>query len=126
MATYEREQVERLIPGVWDEWRVLDLPDDARPDPDMPKAPTVDPRRSTDKVAELADIQRAWKKSGLTDRQGQVLLLRFGLDFTNREAGVKLGLDESTVRHHSFNGITILLDFLNGTGFGELLTELEN
>lgn len=112
---YERARIEKLIPGVWDEWRVLELPDDLRPDPDMPKTPQVDPRRSTDKVTELADIQRAWAGADLTLRQRQAVLLVYGLDMAVTEAATCLTVTQQTVSEHCFKGVTVLMHHLNGT-----------
>lgn len=117
--TYRRADIERLIPGIWDEWRVLEKRLDTAPDPEMPKG-TSDPRRSTDAWAALADIQRAWKLAGLTLRQRQAVLLVHALDYTHEEAARSLGVSRPAVSQHAEAGVGRLMFFLNGE---EELTE---
>lgn len=120
MVVYERERIEFLVPGVFDEWRVLEAQNDLKPDPSMPKARQWDPRRSTDRVTELADIQRAWHLAPLTHRQRQAVLLRFGLDYTYDEVAEALGLKHGhSAMKLCDRGIDCLGEFLNGRPYPE-------
>lgn len=115
--SYTRERIESLIPGVWDEWRVLEAQDDLRPDPEMPKAQQHDPRQSTNLVTEVADIQRAWALAPTTLKQRQAVVLRYGLDFTYDEVAKQFGITLRAAVKRCDAGVDNLGLFLNGAPF---------
>lgn len=114
---YSRDRIEYLIPGVWDEHRILEARNEYAPDPSMPKAKQYDPRRSTDLVTEVADIQQAWKKASISHEQRQAVLLRFALDMTYEEVGLQLGVTSVAALKRCDRGIDNLGEFLNGRSF---------
>lgn len=111
---YPAKGVAQLLCTLWDETARLDptyVPDD----PQMPKGPGIDPSQKGDHMVHVADISRAWERANLTLRQKQVLLLRYGMNWNQREAAEHLGLaDESGARHLERRGIAALTNFLNG------------
>lgn len=111
---YAQDRVADLVPGIWDEGRVLDRPNPHAPDPDMPKSTYVDPHRSSDPWAELADVQRAWRRAPLTLAQRQALLLRYGLDFKMAEGGAQLGITKQSFQERAEGGLSTLTNYLNG------------
>lgn len=119
---YQRDEVERLIPGIWDEWRVLERKSDQAPDPEMPKG-DADPRRSTDQWAALADMQRAWRLAPLSPQQRRAVTMIYGLDFTQAEAAIQLGITQSGARYAAESGVGRLLSFMNRV---DLLDEEED
>lgn len=116
---YSREAVELLVPAIWDEASVLEVRAETAPDPDMPKAPSVDPRRSTDKVTACADIQRAWKKADLEHRERCALLLKYGMGYYDSETAFVLEVSDSTAARLARRGINKLGEFLNGSPWEE-------
>lgn len=113
MTTYPLDKIEELLPGVWDDLRVIAGRSPLRPDPEMPKS-KQDPSHSGTKVAEVADIQRAWKLGPLTDTQRRALLMVYGFDETDDCAAALLGRGRSSVTEARLRGLHVLYEFLNG------------
>lgn len=116
---YSREVVELLVPAIWDEREVLEVRAETAPDPDMPKTPSADPRRSTDRVTMCADIQRAWRLAPLSLGERQAVFSRYYVNISPEAASYWLQADPKTIRHRSLRGIDKLGEFLNGTPYGE-------
>lgn len=113
METYALDEIEELLPGVWDPTLVLNRVDPHAPDPDMPRA-TPNPAEGFTKVVELADIRRAWRLAPLALEQRRALFAVFGLHETTRGAEQLLGVDHTTVTRHKIAGLKVLYRFLNG------------
>lgn len=113
MGTYTREEIEQYMPGVWDTLRVLNAPNPYAPDPDMPKSQT-DPRSTVNPVIGCVDMQRAWAAAGLTIREKQVLLLRYGFDELVEDIADLLGLSHQRVSILMDNGLKRIENYLNG------------
>lgn len=111
-STYKWEQVEGLLPGVWDTASVLSSRE-GMPDPDMPTA-KADPSHGFEKVAQLADIKRAWELAPLTLRERQAALLTYGAGLTRRQAAPLMGCAFQVVDRHHGGAIEKILAFLNG------------
>lgn len=110
--TYSREWVEWLLPGVWDSMRVMNAPGlYGQPDKDMP-IPATDPRRTLDRVLGLADVQSAYARAGLSQREKQVLLMRYGFDLYYHEIGLVLNIDRSTASIAEGRGMDKILNYL--------------
>lgn len=117
---YTEERVAELFPGIWDEQRVFNQVDEQAPDPEMPRAKYRDPRRSTDAVTEMADVQRAWALADLSLQERQSLLLRLGLHLTFEQAAHFMPVSDSAVARSVKSGMAEILAFLNeGWGYYE-------
>ena len=122
---YSTVQIGELLVGVWDPMRVLSAPNPYAPDPEMPKSPSIDPRRSSDKVCEIADVSRAWERTHLTLLQRQVLLLHFGMDVPLRGIDSLLARANGSAAREVNDGLHALAWFLN-TGEREVAEEPDN
>lgn len=109
---YDEEKVAKLLPGVWDTFRVLNGRDEHAPDDDMPKAAS-DPRRSDDQWAECADIQRAWALAPLTIQQRRVLFLKYAMDMPRAQIERLGRVSARHVPRYHDEGMSALVDFLN-------------
>ena len=112
--TYTREVVEHLLPAVWDETSGYGIRNPMTPDPDMPKA-AVDKSHSGVLYAHLADIRSAWRRAPLLADERRALLLRYGLDLTDKSAGQVLDVERSVVSRRITRGVGRLVAHLNGT-----------
>ena len=102
------------MPCLWDESLVVyGIGNPTAPPPDMPKA-TVNPSHAYAHIAHVADLCRAYQRSGLSIGQRQVLLLRFGLDSLLTEIAWDLSIDERTVRRRLDSGIGKIRASMNG------------
>lgn len=110
---YSTVQVGELLVGVWDPIRVLTAPNPYEPDPEMPKGPSVDPRRASDKACEIADVSRAWERAHLTTLQRQVLLLHFGMDYPLSLIDAHLKRRKGSAAQEVNHGLHTLAWFLN-------------
>lgn len=112
--TYDRQDVERLLPAVWDDKYLTDgFRSDDAPDPDMPKSAS-DKSKSGGHVVAIADIRQAWRYADLSLDQRRALLLRYGMDEPVAEAGALLGVHKSSITRRCEAGVAILRDWLNG------------
>ena len=112
--TYDRRTVERTLPAVWDDaYLTQGFRDDTAPDPDMPKG-SVDHSKGGGTVVAIADVRRAYRQAGLTVKQRQALLLRYGMDEPAEEAGVLLGIHKRKVNERCERGVGVLVAWLNG------------
>lgn len=112
MSEYTRDDVETILPAVWDESRVLDGRDPHAADSDMPKV-KADPSHGFSKVAMIADLQVAWKRSQLDLDVKRALFMVYGVDDTYRDAARVLGCSKSTVMDRCNRGVLTLLGYLN-------------
>lgn len=119
---YTRELVESLIPAIWDEDYCYGIRVENAPDADMPRGSTNKATGNT-LGAHIADIKRAWEKTDLTAEEKQAILLCHGLDWTQRDAGYKLGVSQQAVSHRLYTGIGKMVAFLNGGVFYEMTGE---
>lgn len=115
--TYSRQEIESTMPAVWDTMMALEDYKEQSRDAELQGIKGfIDPRRSNDRWAHCADIQRAWKMAPLTLRQRQVLYLRFAWGDLLEDIAHTLGLaDHSTVSRHLDSGLATIEAFLNGT-----------
>lgn len=114
--TYSRQQIESTMPAVWDTTMVLEGFQEQSRDAELQSIKGyVDPRRSNDRWAHCADIQRAWKLAPLTLRQRQVLYLRFAWGDLQMDIAHTLDVDQSTVSRALDAGLATIEAFLNGT-----------
>lgn len=115
---YDTREVEKLLPGVWDRDFVLEPfmggKKGKQKDQDMPKGKNKDPRRTFDLIDGVIDVKQAWEKAGLTLKQQQALLVRYGLDETERTTAFILGIDQKSVQERIEGGLKKLVDYLNG------------
>lgn len=116
MFRYTTELIEALIPTLWSvEEKIKATPKGPRPDPEMPKGPAPDPSHAGDHMAHCADISRAWERADLTLKQKQVLLLRFGMHWTQQDVANHFDQAKQTVCENERRGIKNIQTFLNGT-----------
>lgn len=111
--SYNRETIERLVPGIWDEAFVMNGRDPLAPEPGAPKT-KADPSHGNGKLAMLCDVQQAWKYADLTHDERRSILVRFGMDETYADAAQILDTYEMAVHRHCTRGIQKMGLFLNG------------
>lgn len=111
---YSERQIAELIPTIWSMEAKLN-PSIKPQDPEMPKGPSADPSHSGDHMVHCADIDRAWRLAPLTLKQKQVLLLRYGMNWTQQEVAEHFDTSHQAVSAHEARGIKNIKTFLNGT-----------
>ncbi|MEU1309132.1 hypothetical protein ABZ419_09580 [Streptomyces cinnamoneus] len=116
MIGYDRGLVERLLPAVWDVEAAYGIRNPQAPDADMPKG-TVDPKTASLLFAHLADIRRGWAAAPLSVGERQALVLRYGADLTDDEAGVLQGVTDRAVRYRRERGVGKIAAHLNGAEY---------
>ncbi|WP_405986256.1 hypothetical protein [Streptomyces sp. NBC_00872] len=97
-SSHGKRPLERLVEGVA---------------ADMPKG-TVDKRASDTLFAHLADIRRGWATTPLSLGERQALVLRYGADLHDKEAGALQGVTDRTVRYRCERGVGKIAAHLNG------------
>ncbi|WP_200260360.1 hypothetical protein [Streptomyces sp. HSG2] len=113
MTAYDRRLVEHLLPAVWDQEAAYGIRNPTAPDADMPKG-TVDPKAAGILFAHLADIRRGWATAPLTPAERQALVLRYGADLPDDEAGALQGVTGRATRYRCERGIGKIAAHLNG------------
>ncbi|MEV1109901.1 sigma factor-like helix-turn-helix DNA-binding protein [Micromonospora sp. NPDC049751] len=136
MSSYNRRLVEQLLPAVWDKDYAYGManPEAAQPvrgcqvhakrdgtpkedcaccDPSVRKT-TVNPKLGNTLYAHLGDIHAAWRHAGLPLEEKRALLLRYGLDWREREISAQLGVPQQTISDRLVRGVGRLVDHLNG------------
>ena len=137
MSSYDRALVERLLPAVWDKDYAYGMENPTAPqpvkgcqvhakrdgtpkedcaccDPATRKA-TSNPKLGNTLYAHLGDIHAAWRCAGLSLDERRVLLLRYGMDWREREISAQLGVPQQTVSDRLVRGVGRLVSHLNGT-----------
>ena len=114
MSGYDRRLVEQLLPTVWDPTYAFGMANPTAPDPDMPKA-KADPKLGGTLYAHLADIQSAWRRADVPLVEARALLLRYGLDWTDKEIAGLDGVTPRAVRYRLERGVGRLTSWLNGS-----------
>ena len=118
--TYDRRQVEALIPAIWDDaYLIHGVEREEVRDPEMPKGPGGDPSHQGGHVVAIVDVRRAWKWSGLTLREKEAIALHYGMSMTWREVGRVLNRDHTTVREGGERGVGRMVAWLNGKDMEE-------
>lgn len=113
MTAYDRRLVEHLLPAVWDAEAAYGIRNLTAPDADMPKG-TVDKKAAGVLFAHLADIRRGWTAAPLSHGERQSLVLRYGADLPDDEAGAFQGVTGRAVRYRCERGIGKIAAHLNG------------
>ncbi|MEU2854109.1 hypothetical protein [Streptomyces syringium] len=124
MSGYDRKLVEHLLPAVWDVEAAYGIRNPTAPDADMPKG-TVDKRAAGTLFAHLADIRRAWAAAPLSLGERQALVLRYGADLPDDEAGAIQGVTDRAVRYRLERGVGKLAAHLNGREYVEGYEDLD-
>lgn len=117
---YNRELVEFLLPAVWDPDAHLGMIQPFAPPADMPRGSTNKATGNT-LYAHLVDIRDAWRRTDLTTKERQTILLRFGVDLTEKEVGAMQGVSQQAISVRLFTGIGKIVAQLNGDEFSEEL-----
>jgi len=120
VSSYSRDEVEALLPAVWDRDAVWGIPKKDAPDPDMPKA-AGDPRKSNALWDLIIDVRSAWEKAPLTLNERRALLLRFGTDMKQDEIAELLGRKRQNIGTSIYTGVGKLVAHLNGDEWKEIL-----
>ncbi|WP_372411830.1 hypothetical protein [Streptomyces luteireticuli] len=110
---YDRRLVEHLLPAVWDQEAAYGIRNLQAPDADMPKG-TADPKAASALFAHLADIRQGWATAPLSIGERQALVLRYGADVSDEEAGGLQGVTDRAVRYRCERGVGKLAAHLNG------------
>lgn len=125
MRNYQRDEVKRLLPLVWNEsyaaWGNIEKP--TRPDVDMPTA-TADPSHGNTLWALYADIRNAWKLAPLTLKEKRALFMRYAADWTEQEIGDHEGVTHRAVSYRIERGEGKLTAWLNGDKYVDGYDEL--
>jgi hypothetical protein len=111
---YTRAVVERMLPALWDrDAAVHGLRNPMKPDADMPKG-YVNPKKGSPFLAHLVDIRAGWERAPLSREERQAMYLRYGLDYSVKEAGIVLGCRHQRVSERCERGVGKLAAYLNG------------
>lgn len=121
---YTDRQIAELLPTMWNEEARLN-PKMKPVDPEMPKGPSGDPSHKGDHMAHCADISQAWKRTLLSLRQRQVLLMRYGLNWTQQEVADYFGTSQPAIAVTEKRAINNIKTFLNGTAGEEIANTYE-
>jgi hypothetical protein len=113
VTAYDRRLVELLLPAVWDVDAAYGIRSPTAPDADMPRG-TVDPRAASILFAHLADIRQGWAAAPLTLGERQALILRYGVDLPDNEAGALQGVTGRAARYRCERGVGKIAAHLNG------------
>jgi len=113
VSGYDRRLVEHLLPAVWDRETAYGIRNPTAPDADMPKG-TVDKKTAGVLFAHLADIRRGWATAPLSLGERQALLLRYGADLPDEEAGTLQGVTGRAARYRCERGVGKIAAHLNG------------
>jgi len=122
--TYTREEVERLLPCVWDaQVRQYGLSAEFVADADMPKR-RADKSKGSALPAMLVDIEVGWRKTDLTIKERQAVFLRFAFDMKEAEIALIQG-DEprTTINSRLFRAVGKIAASMNGTTWKEELDD---
>jgi hypothetical protein len=111
MATYQRRDVERLIPYIWDDSYAYRATNPMAPDPDMPRGQSS-PARSGTMWAAVADVKRAWKASRLTTMERQAILCGSGLGWPRKLTAERIGAVPAMVDTAVYEGVGKMVNFL--------------
>nr|WP_239146755.1 hypothetical protein [Streptomyces sp. SID10815] len=114
-----------MLPAVWDAEAAYGIRNPTAPDADMPKG-SVDPKTAGTLFAHLADIRRGWATAPLTLGERQALVLRFGADLPDDEAGGLQGVTDRAVRYRCERGIGKIAAHLNGRDYVDGYDDLES
>lgn len=114
--TYDAPEVQALIPGIWStDISLYGVTSELEgPAPDMPKGSGPNPAHGNTTAAKVADVQRAWRETDLSDMERKVIVLHYGLEWTQSVVAHNLGVDRATVARYAHSGILKMLTFLNG------------
>lgn len=135
---YDRDDVTTYLPGVFDpslmanpprkpakssvdpkRWRQVEPLKGGRLTrackPEQRKG-TIDPRTANSGWVEILDMDRAFKRAGLTHREKQAMYLVYGMRMPQRDAGQELGVGQPVISRRIENATIKILAFLNGGG----------
>jgi predicted DNA-binding protein (UPF0251 family) len=115
-GAYNRALVEQLLPAHFDPAAAYGVKNETAPDADMPKV-KANPKHANTLFAHLADMGRAWEKGPLSLGEKQAVVLRYGMDWTEREIGVQLGVSQQAISKRCEKAVGKLAAFLNGTDY---------
>jgi DNA-directed RNA polymerase specialized sigma24 family protein len=124
VSGYQRELIERLIPTLWDETYAYGMSNPNQADADMPKVKTAKNETCT-LFAHLADIKAAWQRAELRDEERAVLLLQYGLDWSQDEIALHQGVTQQAVSYRAKRGVGLLMAWLNGSDYTDSASEAE-
>ncbi|MFI5763922.1 hypothetical protein ACIA8F_23655 [Streptomyces sp. NPDC051563] len=123
MSGYDRRLVEHLLPAVWDVEAAYGIRNPTAPDADMPKG-SIDKKSAGILFAHLADIRRGWATAPLSLAERQALLLRYGADVHDDEAGALQGVTARAARYRCERGVGKIAAHLNGDTYVDGYEEL--
>lgn len=111
---YNRELVEFLLPGVWDQSYLFSLPRLERaPDPDMPRG-SSNKARANNLPTYIADIKTGWRETRLTLKERRAVFLRYGACMSDREIAEHEQCSRPTVTIRVNGAIGKIVNRLNG------------
>lgn len=113
MSTYTRDQVEQLLPAVWDHNTAWGMTNRTAPDPDMPRA-TTDPAHAGTLYAHIADIRTGWQQAPLSGAERRTLLMRYGLDWRHKTIARHENIASSAVTKRLTQAVGRIVHTLNG------------
>lgn len=117
--TYRQEQIEQLLPSVWDRTYAWGMQNDIAPDPDMPKMKYKSPKEATTFWTHLIDIRIAWDRAPLTMYERRALLLHHGLGWTQKEIAEDQSVSQQAITKRLNKGVKTLTEWLNADYFYE-------
>lgn len=108
---YDRRQIERLLPYLWENSYAYRATDPYAPDPDMPRG-QANPARSGNLWAGVADVRKAWEQAELTRLERQSIVCEYGLRWPSKLTAKTLGKLPSMVAVALYEGVGSMLDYL--------------
>ena len=121
---YDRRTVEVLLSTLWDEASVWGVKREEFIDPMMPKA-KANPAHGNTLAAMMADIQQAWSKCDIPNRERRVIVLRYGFDWTYEQIGYNQGVTKKAAQLRDERAVGRITAWLNGDNYDEDLPVLE-
>lgn len=113
MGNYQRADVERVLPYLFDDEAAYGVKAEVYVEDGMPKGYS-DPSKGNSVFASLADVRRAWRQADLSLVERQAVFMRYVLD---DELQVIAGLHDtkaSTAMRRHERGVGKLTAWLNG------------
>ena len=112
MVKYSMDDLERMLAFRWDEFHQYGPSNTAKPEDDMPGGSAA-PAKSGGWVAELADLDLAWRHAGLSGVQARRVVMRYGLGWSWNEVASHEGVSSQSVWESVESAMVKLLDVLN-------------
>ena len=117
MSEYTTEQVELLLPYLWNELAVAEgtkIGGPRLPDPSLPSA-QGDPSKMGNLMARWLDVKDGFETAPLTERERRAVVMCFGFDMKKMEIAEREGCSKSTMSARLKVAVKKITVQMNGT-----------